>query len=124
VTDSRSATADRPAGNLGYLSEVPLANELDAVKGSLDLEQAVADLHADGIPVIGRIVAFADPTLAPWAWATDRWDWVIQDNGGADFYRGSYAGVDHILCDYIRRPEGIDKYTVPGLTTTPTTSRR
>jgi hypothetical protein len=131
------------AGHLGYDSEVELANEVGAVKGPLDLEQTVADLHADGVPVIGRIVAFADPTLASWAWANDRRDWVIQDNDGNDFYRGSYAGfsnythpevidynldiaeeaaragVDHILWDYIRRPEGIDNYTVPGLTTTP-----
>lgn len=130
-------------GHLGYVSEVELANEIDAVKGSLDLEQTVADLHAEGVPVIGRIVAFADPTLAPWAWENGRRDWVIQDNDGQDFYRGSYAGfsnfthpkvidynldiaeeaaragVDHILWDYIRRPEGIEKYTVPGLTTTP-----
>jgi hypothetical protein len=28
-------------------------------------------------------------------------------------------GVDHILWDYIRRPEGLENYTVPGLTTTP-----
>lgn len=130
-------------GHLGYVSEVGLANEIGAVRGPLDLEQTVADLHADGVPVIGRIVAFADPTLAPWAWQNGRRDWVIQDNDGGDFYRGSYdgfsnfthpevidynldiaeeaarAGVDHILWDYIRRPEGIDNYTVPGLTTTP-----
>lgn len=130
-------------GHLGYVSDVELANEIDAVKGSLDLEQVVADLHADEVPVIGRIVAFADPTLAPWAWENGRRDWVIQNKDGQDFYRGSYegfsnfthpevidynldiaeeaarAGVDHILWDYIRRPEGIDKYTVPGLTTTP-----
>lgn len=130
-------------GHLGYVSEVELASEMDAVKGPLDLEQVVADLHAAGVPVIGRIVAFADPTLAPWAWDNGHRDWVIQDKGGEDFYRGSYAGfsnfthpavidynldiaeeaaragVDHILWDYIRRPEGIDNYTVPGLTTTP-----
>ena len=130
-------------GHLGYVSEIELANQIDAVKGPLDLEQVVADLHADGVPVIGRIVAFADPTLAPWAWENGRRDWVIQDKDGNDFYRGSYegfsnfthpevidynldiaeeaarAGVDHILWDYIRRPEGIEKYTVPGLTTTP-----
>ncbi len=131
------------AGHLGYDSEVPLAQEIGAVKGPLDLEATVADLHDRGVPVIGRIVAFADPTLASWAWANDQRDWVIQLPDGSDFYRGSYdgfsnythdgvidynldiaeeaaqAGVDHILWDYIRRPEGIDNYTVPGLTGTP-----
>jgi len=130
-------------GHLGYASEVPLASEIGADIGPLDLEQAVADLHERDVAVIGRIVAFADPTLAAWAWENDRRDWVIQLKDGSDYYRGSYAGfsnythedvidylldiaeeaaqagVDHILWDYIRRPEGLDNYTVPGLETTP-----
>jgi hypothetical protein len=130
-------------GQIGYSSEVPLAQEIGADIGPLDLEQAVADLHDRDVAVIGRIVAFADPALASWAWENDRRDMVIQDNDGNDYYRGSYAGfsnythedviaynldlaeeaaragVDHILWDYIRRPEGMSNYTVPGLTTTP-----
>ena len=130
-------------GHLGYDSEVALAQEVGAAIGPLDLEQAVADLHDRGVAVIGRIVAFADPTLASWAWENGERDWVIQDRDGNDYYRGSYAGfsnythpeviaynldiaeeaaragVDHILWDYIRRPEGLDNYTVPGLETTP-----
>ena len=130
-------------GHLGYDSQVPLAQEIGAAIGPLDLETAVADLHDRGVAVIGRIVAFADPTLAAWAWENDQRDWVIQDTDGSDYYRGSYAGfsnyshedviaynldiaeeaaaagVDHILWDYIRRPEGLDSYTVPGLETTP-----
>ncbi len=130
-------------GHIGYDSEVELANEIGADIGPLDLEQAVADLHAEGVPVIGRIVAFADPALAEWAWENDRRDMVIQLADGSDYFRGSYAGfsnythedviaynldlaveaaragVDHILWDYIRRPEGQSQYTVPGLETTP-----
>jgi hypothetical protein len=130
-------------GHLGYASQVPLAQQIGAGIGPLDLEQAVAELHERGVAVIGRIVAFADPTLAAWAWDNDRRDWVIQLPDGSDYYRGSYAGfsnyshedviaynldiaeeaaaagVDHILWDYIRRPEGIDSYVVPGLETTP-----
>jgi hypothetical protein len=130
-------------GQVGYDSEVPLANEIGSDIGPLDLEETVADLHERGVAVIGRIVAFADPPLAAWAWENDRRDMVIQDRDGKDFYRGSYAGfsnfthpdvieylldlaeeaaqagVDHILWDYIRRPEGMDNYTVPGLETTP-----
>ena len=130
-------------GHIGYESEVALANEIGADIGPLDLQQAVADLHAEGVPVIGRIVAFADPALAEWAWENDRRDMVIQLTDGSDYYRGSYAGfsnyahqdviaynldvaeeaakagVDHILWDYIRRPEGQSQYTVPGLETTP-----
>jgi len=130
-------------GQIGYDSEVPLAGEIGADIGPLDLEQTIADLHERDIAVVGRIVAFADPTLASWAWENDRRDWLIQTNDGSDYYRGSYAGfsnythpevidylldlaeeaaqagVDHILWDYIRRPEGLDNYTVPGLETTP-----
>jgi len=130
-------------GHLGYTSEVPLASEIGADIGPLDLEQAVADLHERDVAVIGRMVAFADPALAAWAWENDRRDMVIQLKDGSDYYRGSYAGfsnythedvidylldlaeeaaqagVDHILWDYIRRPEGLDNYTVPGLETTP-----
>ncbi len=130
-------------GHIGYDSEVELARQIGAGIGPLDLEQAVADLHERDVAVVGRIVAFADPALASWAWENDRRDLVIQDNDGNDFYRGSYAGfsnythedviaynldlaeeaakagVDHILWDYIRRPEGMDNYTVPGLETTP-----
>jgi hypothetical protein len=130
-------------GHIGYESSVPLAGEIGADIGPLDLEATVADLHERGIAVVGRIVAFADPTLAAWAWENGERDWVIQVPDGSDYYRGSYAGfsnyvnedvidylldlaeeaaaagVDHILWDYIRRPEGMDSYTVPGLETTP-----
>lgn len=130
-------------GQIGYSSKVPLAGEIGADIGPLDLEEAVADLHDRGVAVVGRIVAFADPPLAAWAWENDRRDMVIQDVDGQDYYRGSYAGfsnythedvisylldlaeeaaqagVDHILWDYIRRPEGMDNYTVPGLEGTP-----
>ena len=130
-------------GHIGYDTEVELAQEMGADIGPIDLEQAVADLHAEGAPVIGRIVAFADPVLAAWAWENDRRDMVIQLTDGSDYFRGSYAGfsnythedviaynldvaeeaaragVDHILWDYIRRPEGQSQYTVPGLETTP-----
>ena len=130
-------------GHIGYDSEVELARQIGAGIGPLDLEQAVADLHERDVAVVGRIVAFADPALASWAWEHDRREMVIQDNDGSDYYRGSYAGfsnyaqedvivynldlaeeaakagVDHILWDYIRRPEGVENYTVPGLETTP-----
>jgi hypothetical protein len=130
-------------GHLGYPSEVSLAQQIGADIGPLDLEEAVAELHERGVAVVGRIVAFADPTLASWAWENGERDWVIQTPDGSDYYRGSYAGfsnythedvidylldvaeeaaaagVDHILWDYIRRPEGLENYTVPGLETTP-----
>jgi hypothetical protein len=128
-------------GKIGFATE----NELAAQSGAdqpdcrIDLEAAVAELHEMGVPVIGRMVAFADPVLAPWAWENDRRDMVIQTADG-DIYTGRYAGftnfanedvveynisiaeeaaamgVDHILWDYIRKPDGpVSGFTFVGL---------
>jgi hypothetical protein len=131
-------------GQIGYDSDIPLAQEIGASQGIFDLEAAVAELHERDVAVVGRIVAFADPILVNWAWENDERDWVIQLPDGSAPYTGSYAGfsnythpevlaynidvaqeaaaagVDHILWDYIRRPDGsLDNMEVPGLETTP-----
>lgn len=131
------------SGQVGWDSGVAVADEAGATTGAMDLAAAVAELHARDVAVVGRIVAFADPVLSAWAWEQDRRDWVIQLPDGSAPFRGSYAGftnfthpevvdylldlaeaaaavgVDHILWDYIRRPEGFSRYVVPGLETTP-----
>lgn len=89
----------------------------------------MAELKGRGVRVIGRIVAFRDPPLAKWAWDNGHRDWVVQVAGGGkplDVYGGfsnpaspdvhrynldialeaADAGVDDILWDYVRRPEG------------------
>jgi len=131
-------------GQIGYDSEIPLAQEIGASQGIFDLDAAVAELHERDVAVVGRIVAFADPILVNWAWENDQRDWVIQLPDGSAPYTGSYAGfsnythpdvlaynidvaqeaaaagVDHILWDYIRRPDGgLDNMLVPGLEGTP-----
>jgi len=131
-------------GQIGYESEIPLAQEIGASQGIFDLDAAVAELHERDVAVVGRIVAFADPILVNWAWENDERDWVIQLPDGSAPYTGSYAGfsnythpdvlaynidvaqeaaaagVDHILWDYIRRPDGgLDNMLVPGLEGTP-----
>lgn len=113
----------------------------DAPDCRIDLEAAVAELHGLGVPVIGRVVAFADPVLARWAWNNGERDWVIQTSGG-EMFTGKYAGfanfaslavtdynisvaeeaakagVDHILWDYIRKPDGpIEQFKFVGLET-------
>ncbi len=127
------------SGTIGYHTD----NELAATTGAadaacnFDLAEAVAELHALEVPVIGRIVAFADPVLAQWAWDNDARDMVMQTEDG-EMYVGRYAGfanfanedvveynldiaeeaaaagVDHILWDYIRKPDGVDA-RFPGL---------
>jgi len=103
-----------------------------------DLAEVIGDLHARGIQVVARIVAFRDPVLATWAWDEGRRDMVIQTADGEP-YRGyggfvnpvhpdvraynialaetvAAAGADVILWDYIRRPDGaLEALVFPGL---------
>jgi hypothetical protein len=132
-------------GHIGF----DTTNELAARAGSnqpdckVDLPAAIEELHGLGVPVIGRIVAFADPVLAPWAWNNGEQDMVIQTADG-EKYTGRYAGftnfandevvdylvdvaeeaaalgVDQILWDYIRKPDGpLEQFSFPGLEGTP-----
>ena len=129
-------------GKVGYATENEFAARIgsDTPDCRIDLQAAIAELHDMGVPVIGRIVAFADPVLAPWAWANDARELVIQTADGSDFYTGRYngfanfanpevqeyniaiaeeasaMGVDHILWDYLRKPDGaLDNMRIPGL---------
>lgn len=125
-------------GVLGYDSHIGLANTVGGVRPEFDLKDTVALLKQHGVRVIGRIVAFRDPPLATWAWNNGHRDWVVQTPGGKmlDAYGGftnladpdvqrynldialeaADAGVDDILWDYVRRPEG-DPATmvIPGI---------
>lgn len=117
------------SGQVAYDTDVALAEKIGADLGAWDLEEAVAELHARGVRVVGRIVAFADPVLSHYAWEAGNRDMVLQRPRGTMF-AGKYAGftsfahprvrqyhydlaeeavragVDDILWDYIRRPEG------------------
>ena len=116
------------AGVIGYDSTLPFAERLGAIDPSYELEDAVARIHDLGGRVIGRVVAFRDPIHAKWAWDNGHRDQVIQTPGGQPYagYGGftnfahpavrdynidvaeeaARAGVDDILYDYIRRPDG------------------
>lgn len=127
------------SGIVGYDSHVPLANTVGAVRPEFKLRDTVAELKRRGVRVIGRVVAFRDPPLAKWAWDNGKRDWVVQTADGTkmlDTYGGftnpaspevhqynlaialeaADAGIDDILWDYVRRPEG-DPATmrIPGL---------
>ena len=124
-------------GYIGHKTNVRLAQLAGASKELYDLRDAVAELHDLGVRVIGRIVAFRDPTLARYATANGDMDWVLQNPDGRPLsnYGGfsnfnhpvvrqynldlaaeaAEAGVDDILWDYMRRPEGdLGGIRIPG----------
>jgi hypothetical protein len=115
-------------GIAGWNPPVALARRIGAAKAMYDLPAVVRRLHALGIHVIGRIVCFRDPILAAAAWHAGRRDEVVQTPSGGEYsgYGGftNFAnpvvraynvqlavtaardGVDDILYDYVRRPDG------------------
>lgn len=128
------------SGFIRYDSQISLAHEAGAVSEIMNLSEAIDELHARGVRVIGRLVAFRDPILAQHAWddGSGDLDWVIQDLNGNPLskYGGftnfnneevrrynldiaieaAQAGIDDILWDYIRRPEGnLQNMNIPGL---------
>jgi hypothetical protein len=130
------------SGIVGYDSKLPLPNEVGAVQPEYRLKETVAELKRRGVRVVGRIVAFRDPELAEWAWGHGRRDLVVQTPEGGKYaaYDGftnishpevhrynidialeaAGAGVDDILWDYVRRPEGDPATMVfPGMRGTP-----
>ncbi|TQM26288.1 hypothetical protein FB390_6474 [Nocardia bhagyanarayanae] len=135
-------------GVVGYDSQMPLARESGAATAIYDARAALTQLHDMGLRVIGRIVAFRDPTLAEWAWHAGRTDWVVQNPGGQPYssHYGAIAftnfahpevrkynidlaveaaalGFDEIMYDYIRRPDGsLSSMAFPGATVDPIVS--
>lgn len=134
-------------GEVGYASQVPLARQIGAAKGYYDARKAIAEIHAAGAQVIGRIVAFRDPKLASAAWKSGKRDQLVLTPAGEPYDGGHYGalsftnfadptvrkynrdlaveaarlGFDDILYDYVRRPDGpLSHMRFPGLgTTTP-----
>jgi hypothetical protein len=127
---------------VGYDTEVPLARKIGASAGIYDLAEAVRELHDRGVHVVGRLVAFRDPVLAGASWESGDRDLVLQTPDGKPYagYGGftnfahpkvrrynidiakeaAAAGVDAILYDYVRRPDGsLDQLVIPGLRVSP-----
>jgi peptidoglycan/xylan/chitin deacetylase (PgdA/CDA1 family) len=126
------------SGLIGWDAPVAYARRVGAVEDVFDLEEAVDQLHAKGVRVIGRLVCFRDPIHAQAAWRAGRRDEVVQTPDGQAYsgYGGftnfaspavrqynidvavaaAKAGVDEILYDYVRRPDGpLSSMRFPGL---------
>jgi hypothetical protein len=140
IINSVTLTLKDEGGRVGWNSDVELAVESGANEGVYDLDEVVAELHDRGVHIGGRIVAFRDPMLGQYALDSGHLEWLIQTTDGEP-YTGRYgccftsfahedvieynlaiaeeaaaAGVDDILWDYIRRPDGSpDAMVVPGL---------
>ncbi len=126
-------------GEVGHASKVPLAREIGALKERFVLKDAVDEIHGRGGRVIARIVALRDPKLAEASWTAGQRDDLVQTPDGERFgaYGGGFlnsasrgvrdyttalaveaaaAGVDDVLLDYIRRPDGnLAGMVFPGL---------
>lgn len=130
------------AGEIGFDPPLARARRIKAALPIYDLGKTVAELHAQGVRVIGRLVCFRDPIFAASAWKAGLRDQVIQTPGGEPYagYGGfsnfahpavrkynidvavaaAKLGVDEILYDYLRRPDGpIDSMVFPGLRGSP-----
>lgn len=132
-------------GIINYQSKVPLAQQAGATAKYYDPKKVTDQLHAMGIRVIGRLVAFNDPKLADFAVAHGHPDWVVQNPDGSKYLYGSSkhgftdfanpavrtynediaveavkAGFDDVVYDYVRRPDGkISGMRFPGLVGNP-----
>jgi peptidoglycan/xylan/chitin deacetylase (PgdA/CDA1 family) len=130
------------SGMVGFKTDIPLARSIGAEKDVYDLRAAVRQLHAKGVMVVGRIVAFRDPIYATAAWKRGWKSQVIQTPSGGEYsgYGGftnfasptvrkynvdiaraaAQDGIDDVLYDYVRRPDGpISTMRFPGLQGTP-----
>jgi peptidoglycan/xylan/chitin deacetylase (PgdA/CDA1 family) len=133
------------SGAVGFDADIPFAKRIGSVERIYDLRQAIELLHRKGIWVVGRIVAFRDPVHAQAAWKRGWRSQVIQTPGGAPYsgYGGftnfadpvvrqynidvaraaAELGIDDVLYDYVRRPDGpIGSMVFPGLAGTPEAS--
>jgi hypothetical protein len=125
-------------GIAGWNPPVALARTIGAAQPIYDLAATVRRLHALGVRVVGRIVCFRDPILAAAAWRDGRHNEVVQTPSGGEYagYGGftnfadpvvraynvaiavaaAKVGVDDILYDYVRRPDGpLSTMRFPGL---------
>jgi peptidoglycan/xylan/chitin deacetylase (PgdA/CDA1 family) len=116
------------SGTVGFAAQIPLARRIGAMRPIVALPSAVEQLHARGVRVIGRLVCFRDPVLAAAAWRRGERAQVIQTPSGKPYagYGGftnfanpavrrynieialaaASIGVDDVLYDYVRRPDG------------------
>ncbi|MGI8774027.1 MAG: putative glycoside hydrolase [Actinomycetota bacterium] len=129
------------SGVVSYRSKIPLAKKIGSAQGIYDLKDALRLLHKKKVRVVGRIVCFRDAILARASWPRHK-ERVIQRPDGSPYanYGGftnfanekvrgynidiaeeaARIGIDDILYDYVRRPDGpLKNLKIPGLKGSP-----
>jgi hypothetical protein len=127
-------------GDIGFPVDVPLARQVGAAKRYYKAREAVAKIHAAGLYLIGRIVAFEDPILSEGAPSMairradgSRWlnhaglGWTNPYDKRVWKYNVDIAeqaarlGFDEIQFDYVRFPSDgdISQIVYPGKKTQP-----
>lgn len=129
------------SGVISYRSKLPLAKKIGSSHAIYDLKDALRILHNKKVRVVGRIVCFRDAILAKASWPRHK-ERVIQRPDGSPYanYGGftnfadetvrdynidvaeeaAKAGIDDILYDYVRRPDGpLQNLKMPGLKGSP-----
>lgn len=97
-------------GEITYASSVPLAINMNASTGRVDMSALIRMLKANGIYVIARQVLFYDPKLATYLGNSD--PWIAPDNKIAINYNLQIAqeaaslGFDELQFDYVRYADG------------------
>ena len=127
-------------GMVGYRSALTRISDIGAASNTYNLASAVAELHARKLRVVGRIVTFRDPILTRASINAGRFDEVVQGSDGRPYEASTFGafanpaslsvrtyildiareaaklGVDDILLDDVRRPEGtLSELRFPGL---------
>ncbi len=98
-------------GEVTYSSTVPLARQIKATTGGLNLASLLPILKQNGIYVIARQVVFDDPKLAAYL-KSPQAPWVVPTDERAVSYNLDIAnevaalGFNEIQFDYIRYPDG------------------
>ena len=103
-------------GEITYDSAVPLAQEIGASTGRLDLPTQLDDLRARGFYLIARQVVFYDPMLTAHLGLED--SWAPSDSALVCNYNLAIAdevaslGFDELQFDYVRYPDGGELETI------------
>src|SRR5262249_34866875 len=89
------------SGIVGFNAPIPLGRQIGSVRDIYDLQSAIRMLHRKHVMVVGRIVAFRDPTYASAAWRRGWKSQVIQTPDGQPY--SGYGGFTNFASPTVRQ---------------------